>query len=879
MVVAKKIKACKLLKCRIFLLFYLLIPTDSFSQNKVSGIVISDNIDTLSYSTISAYNENETKLVSYAISDASGKYSLEIGNGTYTFLVSHLGYKPFSIKKKILKDEIIDFKLIEDATSLDEIIVKAKSLDATTQNDTIRYNLKQLATGNEENLKDLINKLPGLEIDENGKIKAHGKKIDKLLIDGKEFFGDQHQLATENINSEMINGISLIENYNAFSDIYNQNKSEKTALNIEIGDNYRGNIKGNVSVGGGYEKRYELNSNLYSFRKNTNLFFIANSNNIGKQTFTFEDYISFQGGIQKLLGGNLNTSTFSSKDLPSYLFQNDNVESKNEQFSALNFSFNPSNNFRLNSYFIFDRISVNNKLFATKTYIANPQNIILKIDNTKDNILLVHNSFINATYKLNKSIFEYIFSFSPQKIDQTSIDKFNLRNFDTITENNIYSLNQALSYKLKIKNYYFTSTIYHHIRSKNEELNIVSNSNFLGLKFQNNNYFALQDINNLNNKLELSTSISKKIRKKSFIEINYNLSKNLESFKTQIYNNSLINNINLDILESLVGLRFYNNMKSFINYNLGSNLSLIKSNGLEKHSFLPFAGIKLNFKKSHSLNISYKRTLELPQATNILEESYIQNFNTLINNENIVSNAIAKYDNFNLNYYIHDLFSGTLLVLVGNLIFGKDITVTNTLNYIDYVINNYFLGDKDKSINAHLLIDKRLGKIPFTIRLKNIFFLIEKNNFINGSKNKFSSNSLSHNINISSNFRKSLYNFEIGYERKKNNIVNKDINIENRVLLNTPYFNLLVNYNKLNLTINNSIEFYTSSTTSQKFFNLSPTLNLKINNKSTFYIEGNNLLNMNKNFIIQNNMYENYFEEKTVSVLGGFIITGLKYKF
>ena len=60
--------------------------------------------------------------------------------------------------------------------------------------------------------------------------------------------------------------------------------------------------------------------------------------------------------------------------------------------------------------------------------------------------------------------------------------------------------------------------------------------------------------------------------------------------------------------------------------------------------------------------------------------------NTLINNENIVANAIAKYDNFNLNYYIYDLFSGTLLISGGNLIFGKDITAINTLNFTDYII-------------------------------------------------------------------------------------------------------------------------------------------------------------------------------------------------
>ena len=871
----------KLLKCRVNFIFFLLISFVSFSQNNISGIVLSNNSEALSYANVTVYNENGTKLISYAISDESGRYNLELENGTYLFKVSYLGYKAFSIKKNIIRDEIMDFKLIEDATSLDEIIIKSKSLDAYIRNDTIKYNLKRLTTGNEENLKDVINKLPGVEIDENGKIKAHGKKIDKLLIDGKEFFGDQHQLATENISSEMIKGISLLENFNDFSDLDNQTKSEKTAMNIEIGEDYKGNVKGNISAAGGYENKYEFNTNLFSFRKKTNLFFIASSNNIGNQTFTFEDYISFQGGVQKLFSDNSNSTNISGKDLPSYLFSNDKVKSKDEQFSAFNFSFNPSNKFKLNSYVIFDRTNVTEKQLARQTYITNAQNIILNLDNTKDNTFLINNSFINTIYKpSNKSIFEYTFSFSPQNNNLTSIDRFDVRNFNTKRDNKSYVLNQVLNYKQQINNYLLLSTFYHSLRNKNEELNLFSNNNFLGLTFQGADYSAFQNVNSLNNNFGLNTVLSRKITKNSSIEIKYNISKSVETFKSDIINNSLGNNIKLDVLDNLVGLRFYNKKKAFINYDMGSNFSLLKSNVLENYIFLPFAGVKFNLKKSHSLHLSYKRTIKLPQADNILEDSYISNFNTLINNQNIVANTIAKYDNFSLRYFIYDLFSGTLLSLGSNLIFGKDITATNTLNFTDYRINNFLLGDNDKSINSYLLFDKKFSKIPFSIRLKNTFSLIEKNNFINGNTNRFNSNILSNSIKISSDFKKSLFNFELGYKRKQNIIKSKSININNRVVLNKPYLNLFVNYNRFRLTINNSVELYNSSTLNQQFYRIDPVLNYKTkNNKWTFYIKGNDILNLNKNFIIENAIYENYFEEKTVSTLGGFIITGLKYKF
>lgn len=874
----------KLLKCRsrkYFTIILLLTSSLSFSQNKVSGAVLNNDTETLSYANITVYNEDETTFISYAISDEVGKYNLELENGNYLFKVSYLGYKSFSVKKNILKDEIIDFKLIEDATSLDEVMIKAKSLDASIRNDTIKYNLKRLTTSNEENLKDVINKLPGIEIDENGKIKAHGKKIDKLLIDGKEFFGDQHQLATENISSEMIKGISLLKNFDDISNLDNQTKSGKTAMNIEIGDDYKGNVKGNMAVAGGYQNKYEFNTNLFSFGKKTNLFFIASSNNIGNQTFTFQDYISFQGGVQKLLENNSNATSISTKDLPSYLFSNDEVKSKDEQFSAFNFSFNPSNKFKLNSYVIFDRTNVNEEQLATQTYITTPENITLNIENTRENTFLINNSFINAIYKpSNKSIFEYTFSFSPQNNNITSADNFDVRNFKTKRTNRSFVLNQVFNYKQKINNYFLTSSLYHSIKNGNEVLNLFSNNNFLGLTFKDKNYSAFQDINSSNNNVGLNTVLSKKITQKSSFEIKYSISKNVESFESNIVNNSLSNNIKLDVLENLVGLRFYNKKKAFINYNIGSNFSFLNTNKLKNYNFLPFADAKINFKKSHSLHLSYKRTIQLPQANNILENRYISNFNTLIDNQNMVANTIAKYDNFSLKYFIYDLFSGTLLSFGGDLIFGKDITATNSLNFADYRTNNFLLGDNDKNISSYLLFDKKFSKIPFSIRLKNTFSLLEKNNFIENENNRLDSNILSNNIKISSNFNKSLFNFELGYRRRQNSIQSKSINIDNKVILNAPYLNAFFNYNKFSLTINNSIEFYNSSDLNQQFYRIDPVLNYKTkNNKWTFYVKGNDMLNMNRNFIIKNAVYENFFEVKRVSTLGGFVIAGLKYKF
>ena len=361
-------KVFRLLKCnKLFLLVVILSsPLFSFSQSKIDGIITGTDKEVLPYANVVVYQADESTLITYAISDENGKYHLQLDNGTYLFKVSYLGYEPLTVEKEITKDEIIHFNLVEGTTRLKDVVVKSKRLSLTIKNDTINYNISSLTTGNEENLKEVLNKLPGIEVDENGKIKAHGKKIDKLLIGGKDFFGDQHQLATENISSEMVKGVSLIENFNDLSDLGTQGDSGKSAMNIEIDEDYKGSIKGNMTIGGGYKEKYDFNANLFSFREKSNFYFIGNTNNVGKQIFTFEDYINFQGGIQKLLK-NSNSVSISGEDLPPYLFSTDQVESKNEQLSAFNYSYQPSTKFKLSSYLVFDRVAITEKQSADQT--------------------------------------------------------------------------------------------------------------------------------------------------------------------------------------------------------------------------------------------------------------------------------------------------------------------------------------------------------------------------------------------------------------------------------------------------------------------------------------------------------------------------------
>ncbi len=873
--------AYKLLNSNIFLIVFLFPPFLSFSQHQINGFVLNSKNEALAYANIRVYDTTETKMIKYAISDDTGSYSINLNAGNYLFKVNFLGYKAIAKRKYIHKNETINFKLFEEDKELHEIVIESRALGASICNDTTKYNLKNLTTGKEENLKDVLNKLPGVEINANGKIEANGKQIDKLLIDGKEFFGDQHQLATENISSEMVQGISLFENFNDFSDLENQKKSGKTAMNIEIDENYKGKIKGNTTVGGGYQDKYELNTNLYSFKNKLNLFFIGSTNNIGNQTFTFEDYIGFQGGIQKILSDNASSTILSGDDLPSYLLADNNVKTKKEQFSAFNLSYNPSTKFKLNSYIIFDRTNINEKQFIKQIYTHENQNITLDLDKNKYNTFWVNNSFVNAIYKpSNKTVFEYLIDFSPQKNDLKSNDNFSLKKYKSEREINNFSLNQALKFKSRIDRFILSSTLYHSLKKRNENLSIISNDIFLSLLFPKDVFEALQNVNNQNENYGLNTFVSTKIVKKLFVKLKYNLSKINETFRSNVENNPQHNKTKLNILENKLGINFYNRGKPFLNYDAGCDVSFLKSNEYKKIYFLPFANLKFNFSRSHYLSLSYKRTLNLPQAENIITDSYISNYNTLINNQNIMPNTIAKYDNFRLNYLINDLYSGTFLGLGASHIIGKDIIATNTILSSDYLINRFVVGDFDSKTNAFFILNKKWGKIPFNFKLNTSFSYVNSHNYLNAKPNKYTYNILSNRLSFVSNFRKGIFNFEFGYENKQSRLSSNAIDTESKLYLHRPFINLFFDYQNFSLSVNGAIDFYETNFLETKFYTLSPLLYCKTNNKRwKFYIKGHDIFNLNKNYVIENIAYDNYFEEKTISTIGGFFIVGLVYKF
>ena len=110
-------------------------------------------------------------------------------------------------------------------------------------------------------VEDLIKKIPGLDVNENGKVSYNGNLLGQVLIDGNEFFGKNHKMATQNISAEMLEGVDLWKNYTTI------NGGKSSALNLRLKDQYKGKITGDLQTLYGSDNNYLFNSNIFKFSK------------------------------------------------------------------------------------------------------------------------------------------------------------------------------------------------------------------------------------------------------------------------------------------------------------------------------------------------------------------------------------------------------------------------------------------------------------------------------------------------------------------------------------------------------------------------------------------------------------------------------------
>ena len=294
---------------RIFLVIagLLLLGTGTFAQNSTVKAVLLDssNGEAVGFATVSLTREGESKPSKYVLSDSDGKVEFTgVHHGTYTLKAELLGYKAIEKKVKFPDDkELGELKMDPDREQLDAASVSAVGNPIIIKKDTIEYNANSFKTTDNDVLEDLLKKLPGFDVSDDGSITINGKTVNKITIEGKTFFLDDPQLASKNIPAKVISKLKVIDKKSEQAEFTGiDDGEEETVIDLSVRPGMMKGAFGNVMAGGGHDLkpasqypegkdwkndgwRYQTAAFAGKFTDKTQLSLIVNGNNTNNRGF------------------------------------------------------------------------------------------------------------------------------------------------------------------------------------------------------------------------------------------------------------------------------------------------------------------------------------------------------------------------------------------------------------------------------------------------------------------------------------------------------------------------------------------------------------------------------------------------------------------
>ncbi len=277
------------------------------SRHDVAGVVTDSSDVGLQGATVVLLAPADSALVKFAISGKDGVFALKrVDPGPYVLQVTFVGFETWSGNVEVGSEDLDVGRIAlgERVSELDELVVTSEHIPIIVRSDTLDYNANAFATRPNATVEDLLRQLPGVEVDSDGAIKAQGEDVQKVLVDGKEFFGNDPKIATRNLPANAIDRVQVYDDRSDRAEFtgVDDGEREKT-INLALKEDAKKGYFGNVSGGIGDAERYDSRVSVNRFSGNTQFSLLGNLNNVNEQGFSVGDYISFMGGMGAFMGG------------------------------------------------------------------------------------------------------------------------------------------------------------------------------------------------------------------------------------------------------------------------------------------------------------------------------------------------------------------------------------------------------------------------------------------------------------------------------------------------------------------------------------------------------------------------------------------------
>lgn len=289
----------KLLFTLVFLLCFLPLAAQKFI---IKGTV-QDSLtaEKLLSATVFLESAKDSTLIAYSITDTNGSFRL-VGNTSTVFVnfyTSYQGYKAYTKTLKLESATDLDLGTIQlapDIAQLNGVLIEARKAPIVVKKDTIEFNAKSFNTTADATLEDVMKELPGVEIDANGKITVNGKEVSRLLVNGKEFFGTDPQIALKNLPKEILDKIQVTDAKTDEQKITGEDgDASKVDINVTIDEDKNKGFFSRITAGGGTDDRFQLSGIANYFKDDLRVSVLASANNINSPGFTFDEVYDAMG--------------------------------------------------------------------------------------------------------------------------------------------------------------------------------------------------------------------------------------------------------------------------------------------------------------------------------------------------------------------------------------------------------------------------------------------------------------------------------------------------------------------------------------------------------------------------------------------------------
>ena len=740
---------------KIFLIVFLCSINILFSQIKFDGVVKDSIGNPLELANIIVLDQKTNTLDSYSITDERGYYSFELEKNTnYKFQVSYIGMNSFEEIISIKESNITRDFLLQADNALDEVELTYE-MPVTIKGDTIVYNADSFKNGSERKLEDVLEKLPGVEINEDGQVEIEGKVVNKLMVNGKDFFDGDTKIATKNIPSNAVDKIEVLRNYSEVGQLSSvTNNKDNFALNIKLKEGKENFWFGSINSGGGYsaedKELYLLQPKLFYYSPKVTFNFIGDINNIGEVVLTPRDLRNFGGGFRAPSRGSGTNIDLGSNSL-GFLTNQNNALSVENILAASNFSWSPTNALDISGFAIYNSSLIDSKQNTVKQFtdsdLGIPNELTEQTSHERSDQGLLK---LSASYKPNgnnQMDYDVLSRISKDSQNQNLVSSV-IGNTSQLDETTPFSINQNLNYYYTLnETNIFAFEAQHLLKDEDPFYNAIiedkenyeSTGVSLGLDGDQQDYNINQDRRIKSSQLDAKLDYYYIINPKSNLNVTFGSIFSHQKFNSNLFqflddgltfnpipnfNNGLaINDIEYNFKDLYLGAHYrlkagkFTITPGFSLHSYGNNNTQF---GQEfKDDFfriMPDFETRIQFKNSESLTLSYDMQNQFTDVTRLAQGLVLNNFSTIQFGEPELQNALSH--NLSLVYSSFNLFNYTNVF--ARLAYSKNINqIRNITSFENVISTSTFFNSNfaDESANAFGRIQRTFGKLIASVNL------------------------------------------------------------------------------------------------------------------------------------------------------------------